>query len=74
MVMVMDEHKSPSSMPLNNQPTAINQQWILQSVLPRQEFFTKEIRRLLRGGVVAGMQMPRNPECCPRQSRIMKPA
>jgi len=24
--------------------------WILQPVLPRQEFFTKEIRRLLRGG------------------------
>ncbi len=25
--------------------------WSLQSVLPRHEFFTKEIRRLLRGGV-----------------------
>jgi len=24
--------------------------WILQPVLPRQDFFTKEIRRLLRGG------------------------
>ncbi len=24
--------------------------WILQPVLPRQEFFTKEIRSLLRGG------------------------
>ena len=24
--------------------------WILQPVLPRHEFFTKEIRRLLRGG------------------------
>jgi len=25
-------------------------EWSLQPVLPRQEFFTKEIRRLLRGG------------------------
>ena len=35
--------------PLNHSPKFQN--WILQSVLPRQEFFTKEIRRLLRGGM-----------------------
>src|SRR5438477_12961946 len=28
----------------------LNRNWVLQPVLPRQEFFTKEIRRLLRGG------------------------
>src|SRR5213594_806816 len=39
--------------------------WILQSVLPRHDFFTKEIRRLLHGGKVAGMQMPRSLRCCP---------
>ena len=33
--------------PLNHSP---EMRWSLQSVLPRQEFFTKEIRRLLRGG------------------------
>jgi hypothetical protein len=27
-------------------------EWSLQSVLPRQGFFTKEIRRLLQGGSV----------------------
>jgi hypothetical protein len=30
--------------------TAEGQDWILQPVLPRQDFFTKEIHRLLRGG------------------------
>jgi len=27
-----------------------HKEWSLQPVLPRQEFFTKEIRRLLHGG------------------------
>src|SRR5690348_16641252 len=36
--------------------------WILQPVLPRQEFFTKEIRRLLRGG-----KDGRSLRCCPGQ-------
>jgi len=51
-----------------------HKEWSLQPVMLRQDFFTKEIRKLLRGGVVAGMQMPRNPECCPRRSWLMKPA
>jgi len=41
---------SPGSWSFNNQLITMNQQRILQPVLPRQEFFTKEIRRLLRGG------------------------
>jgi hypothetical protein len=35
---------------LNSQPSTINQLRGLQPVLPRRGFFTKEIRRLLRGG------------------------
>ena len=34
--------------PLNHSPK--NGNWILQSMLPRQNCFTKEIRRLLHGG------------------------
>jgi len=30
--------------------TTLNQQWSLPPVLPRHDFFTKEIRRLLQGG------------------------
>jgi len=35
---------------LTTRPKNIEQNWSLQPVLLRQEFFTKEIRRLLRGG------------------------
>jgi len=42
----------------------------LQPVLPRQEFFTKEIRMRLRGGKVAGMQMPRSLRCGARRDRM----
>lgn len=51
-----------------------HKEWSLQPVLLRQDCFTKAVRRLLRGGKVAGMQMPRNPECCPRRSWLMMPA
>src|SRR5437660_1137126 len=34
--------------PLNHSPESMK--WILQPVLPRQDFFTKEIRSLLHGG------------------------
>jgi hypothetical protein len=30
---------------------AVPPKWILQPVLPRPDFFTKEIRRLLHGGM-----------------------
>ena len=51
--------------------------WILQPVMLRQDFFTKEIRRLLRGGNVfnvVGMLMPRSPRCCPGRGWLMTPA
>ena len=35
--------------PLNHSPENVSK-WILQPVLPRQDFFTKETRRLLPGG------------------------
>lgn len=43
--------------------------WSPQPVTLRQNGFTKAIRRLLHGG-----EDGRNPECCPRQSWLMKPA
>jgi len=42
-------------------------------VLPRQDCFTKAIRRLLRGGKVAGMLMLRSLRCCPGHSGLMMP-
>src|SRR5690242_12181122 len=48
--------------------------WSLEPVLPRQSFFTEEVRRLLQGGKMARRaeaqraKVGRNPECCPRQS------
>src|SRR2546425_865341 len=36
---------------LNNHLSTINQEWSLPPVLPRHDFFTKEIHRLLQGGV-----------------------
>ena len=47
--------------------------WSLQPVMLRQEFFTKEIRRLLHGGKVAGMLMPRSLRCRPGPGGLMKP-
>ena len=47
--------------------------WSLPPVLPRQNRFTKAIRRLLHGGKVAGMLMPRSLRCCPGHSGLMKP-
>ena len=41
--------------------------------LSRTAIFTKEIRRLLHGGKVAGMLMPRSLRCCPGHSGLMKP-
>jgi len=52
----------------------VDDKWSLQPVLPRQSFFTKEVRRLLQGGKLAGMQMPRSPQCCPGRGGLMKPA
>ena len=43
-------------------------EWSLQSVMLRQEFFTKEIRRLLRGG-----ENGRSLRCRPGHSGLMKP-
>jgi hypothetical protein len=43
-------------------------EWSLQPVMLRQEFFTKEIRRLLRGGGDG-----RSLRCCPGHSGLMKP-
>jgi hypothetical protein len=43
-------------------------------VLLRQNRFTKGIRRLLHGGKVAGMPMPRSLRCRPGHSGLMKPA
>lgn len=40
--------------------------------LLRDDFFRKEILRLLRGGKVAGMQMPRGLRCGPGHSGLMK--
>lgn len=48
-------------------------EWIRQSVLPRQDCFTNEIRRLRHGGKVAGMLKPRSLRCCPGPSGLMKP-
>ncbi len=42
-------------------------EWSLQPVLLRQEFFTKEIRRLLRGGGNG-----RSLRCRPGQRELMK--
>ena len=36
-------------------------EWSLQPVLLRQEFFTKEIRRLLHGGMVAARKRSQSP-------------
>ena len=44
--------------------------WILQPVLPRQEFFTKEIRPDASGH---GGGNGRSLRCCPGQSGLMKP-
>ena len=46
-----------------------NTNWSLPPVLPRHDFFTKEIYRLLQGGVNG-----RSPQCCPGHSGRMKPA
>jgi len=43
-------------------------EWSLQSVMLRQEFFTKEIRRLLRGG-----ENGRSLRCRPGHSGLMGP-
>src|SRR6266496_3205918 len=55
--------------PLNHSPENENENWSLQPVMLRQEFFTKEIRRLLRGG-----ENGRSLRCCPGHSGLMKPA
>ena len=47
--------------------------WSLQPVTLRQDFFTKETHRLLHGGKVAGMLMPRSLRCCPGRRGLMKP-
>ena len=43
--------------------------WSLPPVLPRQDFVTKEIRRLLQEG-----RDGRSLQCCPGHSGLMKPA
>jgi len=42
-------------------------EWSLQPVMLRQEFFTKEIRRLLHGG-----ENGRSLRCCPGHDELMK--
>jgi len=54
-------------------------EWGLQPVMLRQEFFTKEIRRLLHGGKngppsEALTKVGRSLRCCPGPSGLMKPA
>ena len=43
-------------------------EWSLQPVMLRQEFFTKEIHKLLHGGGNG-----RSLRCCPGHSGLMKP-
>ena len=50
-------------------------EWSLQPVLLRQEFFTKEIRRLLHGGKLTGGELKngRSLRCRPGHDELMKP-